>query len=155
MLKQNKDTIYKTIFSNLVWNTFHDFQTSAWNDLLLWGGIIWRKKNIVCYQEKIIELYKYRCKIINLTLQFDCVNNFSASMQHKIITPPFFTPVYVIDPREIQLHSKHFKWNGFNCITLSNEENSYNLGHCIYFENKFQNYYIIEIYANFRLRSVH
>jgi hypothetical protein len=101
LLEQNRDTLFKTIFPNLVWNTFHGFQTSAWDDHLPRGGIIWKKKKAYSVtKEKQIDLYKYGCKINNLTLQLYHVKNCSGSMQNKIVHPLFFAPVYLIDPRE-------------------------------------------------------
>ena len=83
-------------------------------------GLFERKKTYSVTKEKQIDLYKYGCKINNLTLQLYHMKNFSGSMQNKIVHPLFFAPVYLIDPREIKLHCKHFKSNGFNCITEEN-----------------------------------
>jgi hypothetical protein len=40
-------------------------------------------------KEKQIDLYKYGCKINNLTLQLYHMKNFSGSMQNKIVHPLF------------------------------------------------------------------
>jgi hypothetical protein len=48
-------------------------------------GSFERKQTYSVTKEKQIDLYKYGCKINNLTLQLYHVKNFSGSMQNKIV----------------------------------------------------------------------
>ena len=80
-----------------------------------------------------------KCDFVTTHFFYCCIMWRAFLVQCKKNSSPLFRScICIIDPRELKLHSKHFKWNGFNCITRNNEENQYNLEHFIYLENKFQ-----------------